>query len=80
MVVLAGFDALHDWQKRYYEWMKKSGKEVYLYEYPTMCHAFYIFPELSESRQLVNQVKEFVRSVSVQYGDVTMVGNNGQMG
>ncbi|KAJ0891743.1 putative carboxylesterase [Helianthus annuus] len=80
MVVVAGFDALHDWQKRYYEWMKKSGKEVYLYEYPTMCHAFYIFPELPESRQLIDQVKEFVRSVSVQYGDVTMLGNNGQMG
>ncbi|KAI3725094.1 hypothetical protein L1987_64869 [Smallanthus sonchifolius] len=65
MVVVAGFDALHDWQKRYYEWLKNSGKEVYLYEYPTMCHAFYIFPELPESRQLIDQVKEFVRKVSV---------------
>ncbi|PWA41009.1 Alpha/beta hydrolase fold-3 [Artemisia annua] len=61
MVVVAGFDALHDWQKRYYEWLKKSGKEAYLFEYPNMCHAFYIFPELPEAGQLIGQVSEFIR-------------------
>nr|GEV66273.1 probable carboxylesterase 18 [Tanacetum cinerariifolium] len=55
MVVVAGFDVLHDWQKRYYEWLKKSGKEAYLFEYPNMCHAFYIFPELPEAGQLIGQ-------------------------
>ncbi|KAI3496092.1 hypothetical protein L1887_38442 [Cichorium endivia] len=64
MVVVAGFDALHDWQKRYYEWLKKSGKEVYLFEYPNMCHAFYIFPELPEGAQLIGQVKDFIHKVS----------------
>ncbi|KAD6454496.1 hypothetical protein R6Q59_016233 [Mikania micrantha] len=67
MVVIAGFDALRDWQKRYYEWLKDSGKEVYLYEYPNMCHAFYIFPELPESTQLFRQVNEFVSKVSRNY-------------
>ncbi|KAI7758109.1 hypothetical protein M8C21_019474 [Ambrosia artemisiifolia] len=83
MVVVAGFDALRDWQMRYYEWMKNSGKEVYLYEYPTMCHAFYIFPELPESRQLIDQVKEFVHKVSVSVSvssNNTILGNNGKMG
>ena len=28
MVVVAGFDVLRDWQNRYYEWLKKSGKEA----------------------------------------------------
>ena len=64
MVVVAGFDALRDWQKRYFEWLKKSGKEVYLVEYPNMCHAFYIFPELPESGQLIAQVKDFIHKVS----------------
>ncbi|CAH1449261.1 unnamed protein product [Lactuca virosa] len=64
MLVVGGFDALNDWQKRYYEWLKKSGKEVYLVEYPNVCHAFYIFPELPESRQLIAQMKDFIHKVS----------------
>ncbi|KVI11740.1 Alpha/beta hydrolase fold-3 [Cynara cardunculus var. scolymus] len=28
MVVVGGFDALKDWQRRYYEWVKNSGKEI----------------------------------------------------
>ncbi|XP_071729631.1 probable carboxylesterase 18 [Rutidosis leptorrhynchoides] len=68
MVVIAGFDPLHDWQKRYYEWLKRSGKEVYLFDYPNMFHAFYIFPELPESSQFFGQVKEFVHKVSSAIG------------
>lgn len=60
IVFIGGFDSLKDWQKRYYEWLKRSGKEVYLVEYPTMVHAFYIFPELKESGELIAQVKDFV--------------------
>nr|XP_043628509.1 probable carboxylesterase 18 [Erigeron canadensis] len=69
VVVIAGFDALCDWQKRYYEWLKKSGKEVYLFEYPNMCHAFYIFPELPESAQLIGQIREFIHKVSSKIGN-----------
>ncbi|CAI9293535.1 unnamed protein product [Lactuca saligna] len=64
MLVVGGFDALNDWQKGYYEWLKKSGKEVYLFEYPNMCHAFYIFPELPESGQLIAQVKDIIEKIS----------------
>ncbi|PWA81001.1 Alpha/beta hydrolase fold-3 [Artemisia annua] len=42
IVVVARFDALRDWQKRYYEWLKKSGKEAYLVEYPNMCHGYLV--------------------------------------
>lgn len=63
MVVVAGFDALRDWQKRYYDWLKSSGKQVYLCDYPNMFHAFYVFPELPESSQLFGQVRDFVHKV-----------------
>ena len=63
MVVVGGFDVLKDWQKRYYEWLKKSGKEAYLVEYPSMCHAFYAFPELPESGKLISEVKNFIHGV-----------------
>ena len=60
VVVVGGFDPLQDWQRRYYEWLKKSGKEARLIEYPTMMHAFYMFPELPQSAQFMAQVKDFV--------------------
>ncbi|GAA0170786.1 deacetylase [Lithospermum erythrorhizon] len=60
LVVVGGFDSLQDWQRRYYEWLKKSGKEAYLLEYPTMVHAFYIFPELPQSAILISEMKEFM--------------------
>ncbi|KAG5521586.1 hypothetical protein RHGRI_033967 [Rhododendron griersonianum] len=60
VVFVGGLDGLQDWQRRYYEWLKRSGKEAYLVEYPNMFHAFYIFPELPESRELISQVTEFV--------------------
>uniref|UniRef100_A0A5B7BX61 Putative carboxylesterase 18 n=1 Tax=Davidia involucrata TaxID=16924 RepID=A0A5B7BX61_DAVIN len=62
VVVVGGFDALQDWQRRYYEWLKRSGKEAYLLEYPNMIHAFYIFPELPEAGQLISQIREFVHN------------------
>lgn len=61
LVFVGGFDPLQDWQKRYYQWLKRSGKEAYLIEYPNAIHAFYVFPELPESPLLFNEVKDFVR-------------------
>ncbi|KAI3786918.1 hypothetical protein L1987_40998 [Smallanthus sonchifolius] len=63
MVVVAGFDGLRDWQIRYYQWLKKSGKEAYLVDYPHMFHTFYVFPELPESDQLISEVKDFIHKV-----------------
>ncbi|KGN45196.2 hypothetical protein Csa_016756 [Cucumis sativus] len=60
LVFVGGFDPLKDWQRRYYDWLKKNGKIVELIEYPNMIHAFYLFPEISESSVLMNEVREFV--------------------
>ncbi|KAL2334444.1 hypothetical protein Fmac_015657 [Flemingia macrophylla] len=60
LVFVSGFDPLQDWQKRYYEWLKSMGKKVQLIEYPTMIHAFYIFPEIPESSHLISEVKDFI--------------------
>ncbi|KAL6213648.1 hypothetical protein ACLB2K_013095 [Fragaria x ananassa] len=64
VVFVGGLDPLRDWQRRYCEWLRKSGKEAKLIEYPTMVHAFYIFPELPESNQLFSEVKDFVAARS----------------
>nr|WIV69116.1 PUCXE39 protein [Pyrus ussuriensis] len=63
IVFTGGLDPLQDRQRRYYQWLKKSGKEAKLIEYQNMVHAFYMFPELTESNQLINQVKDFIASV-----------------
>ncbi|KAI3694745.1 hypothetical protein L1987_77715 [Smallanthus sonchifolius] len=63
MVVVAGFDVLRDWQIRYYQWLKKSGKEAYLVDYPNMFHIFFLYPELSESDKLISEVKDFIHKV-----------------
>ncbi|KAJ1417301.1 Lipase, GDXG, putative histidine active site [Sesbania bispinosa] len=60
LVFVGEFDPLQDWQRRYYEWLRKSGKEAQLIEYPNMIHAFYCFPDLPESSQLISQVKDFI--------------------
>ncbi|KAH1038314.1 hypothetical protein J1N35_040057 [Gossypium stocksii] len=59
-VVVGGFNPLKNWQRRYYEWLLKSGKEARLIEYHNMIHAFYTFPLLPESSHLVVQIKEFI--------------------
>ncbi|KAD5317699.1 hypothetical protein R6Q59_033032 [Mikania micrantha] len=63
LVVVAGFDILRDWQIRYYQWLKNSGKDAYLVDYSNMFHTFYIFPELPESDQLLVEVKDFIHKV-----------------
>ncbi|XWS41223.1 hypothetical protein CRYUN_Cryun17cG0062400 [Craigia yunnanensis] len=64
MVVVGGFDPLKDWQMRYYEWLRKSGKEASLMEYPNMIHAFYVFPHLPEAFHLVMQIEKFIAKCS----------------
>ncbi|KAL3721303.1 hypothetical protein ACJRO7_033750 [Eucalyptus globulus] len=63
VVFVGGFDPLRDWQKRYCEWLRKSGKAAELVEFPTMFHAFYIFPEVAQSTQLILKVKDFVHNL-----------------
>ena len=60
LLCVGGCDPLVDWQKRYYEWLRKSGKEVQLIEYPNMVHAFFYFPDLPETCDLISKVKDFM--------------------
>ncbi|GAU28473.1 hypothetical protein TSUD_294760 [Trifolium subterraneum] len=60
LLFVGGFDPLVDWQKRYYEWLRKSGKEVELIEYPNMIHAFFYFHDLPDTRDLISKVKDFM--------------------
>ncbi|KAJ0026130.1 hypothetical protein Pint_07145 [Pistacia integerrima] len=61
VVVVGGLDTSQDWQKRYYEGLKKSGKEAYMIEYPNAVHSFYGHPELSKSSMLIEEVRDFIR-------------------
>lgn len=63
IVFVGGFDLLQDWQRRYYEGLKKSGKEAYLIEYPNSFHGFYAFPELKESSFFVKEVRDFIEKL-----------------
>lgn len=60
MVVVGGLDPLRDWQKSYWEWLKKLGKEAHLIEYPNAIHFFYAFPELKESSLLIKDMRDFI--------------------
>ncbi|KAF5738820.1 putative Carboxyesterase 18 [Tripterygium wilfordii] len=66
IVFVGGFDPLKDWQKRYYEALKRHGKEAYLVEYPNVFHAFYSIPELEESDMLIEEVKRFMEKQSLK--------------
>ncbi|GMP63055.1 hypothetical protein CsSME_00024898 [Camellia sinensis var. sinensis] len=66
LVVVGGGDPLQDWQRRYVEGLKKSGKEVKLIEYPNAIHGFYIFPELPQLWYLIAEVRDFIQSQSAR--------------
>ncbi|QCD95042.1 probable carboxylesterase 18 [Vigna unguiculata] len=60
IVFLGGLDLLRDWQMKYYEWLRKSGKGAELVDYPNAFHGFYLFPELPLARLFFSRLKEFV--------------------
>lgn len=62
IVFVGGFDPLQDWQKRYYEGLKKCGKEAELVVYPNAIHTFYAYPELHDSSAFINRLRDFVQS------------------
>ncbi|XP_043697774.1 probable carboxylesterase 18 [Telopea speciosissima] len=64
MVVVGGFDTLQDRQREFCKWLRRSGKEVKLIEYPSAVHAFYFFPELPETSQLMEEARDFVHQIS----------------
>ncbi|MQL76291.1 hypothetical protein Taro_008681 [Colocasia esculenta] len=61
MVVTAGFDPLQDWQRRYYEGLRRVGKKAMLVEYPASIHGFYMFPVLKDALALMEELKGFIQ-------------------
>ncbi|KAH7833593.1 hypothetical protein Vadar_007949 [Vaccinium darrowii] len=64
LVLVGGYDPLQDWQRRYCEGLKKSGKEVELVELPNAIHWFYTFPKLPDFRYAIAKLKEFIEKQS----------------
>ncbi|GMH07679.1 hypothetical protein Nepgr_009519 [Nepenthes gracilis] len=64
ILFVGGFDPLRDWQLRYHDWLKNSGKDVTLFDVPTVCHAFYVFPEIPESLMLIREITDFIEKQS----------------
>ncbi|CAN0891038.1 Probable carboxylesterase 18 [Linum grandiflorum] len=62
VVFVGGYDPMKDWQKKYYEWLKRSGKDAKLVEYENAIHTFYAYPELPESDLFVDEVRQFVNA------------------
>ncbi|KAJ4839105.1 hypothetical protein Tsubulata_014914 [Turnera subulata] len=63
LLFIGGFDPLQDWQRRYREWLEKSGKEVHVVEYPNAVHGV-TMPDIPESDLLFEEVKDFVKRQS----------------
>ncbi|XP_010246596.1 PREDICTED: probable carboxylesterase 18 [Nelumbo nucifera] len=62
LVCVGGLDPLQDWQRRYYQWLKSSGKEVSMIEYPNAIHGFLVFPELPETSLLLENMREYIQN------------------
>ncbi|XP_028756505.1 probable carboxylesterase 18 [Neltuma alba] len=60
IIFVGALDPLLDRQRKYYDWLKKSGKKAEIIEYPNTIHAFYFFPELPQSSQQIYRVRDFV--------------------
>ncbi|XP_026394763.1 probable carboxylesterase 18, partial [Papaver somniferum] len=62
LVVVGKWDLLQDWQRRYYEGLKRFGKEAYIVEFPNAFHGFYSLTEFPETPLLFQEVKKFVQN------------------
>ncbi|CAM0907037.1 unnamed protein product [Alopecurus aequalis] len=62
LVVVGGFDPLHDWQRRYADVLRRKGKAVQVVEFPEGIHAFYLFPQLAASAEVIEHMRAFVES------------------
>ncbi|XP_059452326.1 probable carboxylesterase 18 [Corylus avellana] len=61
LVFTGGFDPLRDWDMRYYEGLKRSGKEVFLVDYPNAAHGFWSLGVRPECRLFIEEMREFMQ-------------------
>uniref|UniRef100_A0A7N0ZZI6 Alpha/beta hydrolase fold-3 domain-containing protein n=1 Tax=Kalanchoe fedtschenkoi TaxID=63787 RepID=A0A7N0ZZI6_KALFE len=64
VVFIGGFDPLQDRQRRYVEWLKGSGKDAEMIEYPSVFHGCYTFPEIKENGTMIHDFREFIKKHS----------------
>ena len=69
LVIVGGSDQLRDWDRKYYEWLKKGGKEVEMVEYANAIHGFYAIPELPETSLLIEEAKNFIGRIGSSVND-----------
>ncbi|KAI3938109.1 hypothetical protein MKW98_018665 [Papaver atlanticum] len=62
MVVVGKWDLLQDRQRRFYEGLKRFGKEAYIVEFPNAFHGFYSFTKFPETPLLFQEVTKFVQN------------------
>ncbi|CAD6340999.1 unnamed protein product [Miscanthus lutarioriparius] len=67
LVVIDGLDPLQDWQRRYAEMPRQEGKYVQVVEFTESIHAFYIFPEFTNTRKVVKRIKAFMDENYVEF-------------
>lgn len=60
-VVLVGeLDLLQDWQRKYYEGLKRMGKDVKMVEFPNAIHRFFAFKDLPQYSSMIQEMKDFI--------------------
>ncbi|KAK4856278.1 hypothetical protein QYF36_015934 [Acer negundo] len=60
LILIGGLDLLYDWQRKYYDGLKKAGKEVDLVEDPNAFHGSHMFEELPGSALFIKGIQDFM--------------------
>ncbi|XP_062196953.1 probable carboxylesterase 18 [Phragmites australis] len=60
LLTIGGYDPLQDWQRQYGDMLRGMGKDVRVVEYPDAIHAFYVFSDFDDARDLMVRIAEFV--------------------
>ncbi|KAL5778536.1 hypothetical protein ACOSQ2_009273 [Xanthoceras sorbifolium] len=60
LILVGGLDLLLDWQRKYYDGLKRAGKEVDLVEDPDAFHGYHMFEELPGSSFSIKEIRDFI--------------------
>ncbi|KAK2664263.1 hypothetical protein Ddye_002837 [Dipteronia dyeriana] len=60
LILIGGLDLLYDWQRKYYDELKKAGKEADLVEDPNAFHGSHMFEELPGSALFIQGIRDFM--------------------
>jgi acetyl esterase/lipase len=60
MVIIGKYDSLQVWQRRYCDYLRRNRKQVRQIEFPKRLHGFFLFPEFTESAQVILDMKNFI--------------------